>query len=293
VNRGADFSRSNRGYSIRVAANGGLLYILAALFLASCSREPSTLPKRYDGQIAKKANTVNELSQTGSKSPTAREKGKIENEPQTPIKTEAIGPVPEVVSRRIDFNGTSIHYLVSGPENAPSLLLLHGASFHSGTWQTLGTIALMASKGYRVVALDLPGFGKSEAANVDQESFLEHLIPRLGLDKPVVVAPSMSGRYAFPLLQKHPEAISGFVGVAPAAAPKYAAKLVRVQVPSLIVWGEADTIFPPETAERLSKSFNNVRVLIIPGAGHACYLDQPAAFHEALLQFLQSKLVYK
>ena len=139
-------------------------------------------------------------------------------------------------------------------------------------------------------ALDLPGFGKSEAASVDQQTFLEQVIALLGIEKPVILAPSMSGRFAFPLLLHHPEAVGGFVLIAPAAASTYAAKLAGVKVPVLIIWGEADTIFPSATAEVLAKSFQNARVLIMAGARHACYLAQPEAFHQALLQFMKSIL---
>jgi abhydrolase domain-containing protein 14 len=125
---------------------------------------------------------------------------------------------------------------------------------------------------------------------VDQQTFLEHVIALLGIEKPIILAPSMSGRFAFPLLLHHPEAVGGFVPIAPAAASIYAAKLARVKVPALIIWGEADTIFPSATAEVLAKSFQNARVLIMAGAGHACYLDQPDAFHQALLQFMKSIL---
>jgi len=38
-----------------------------------------------------------------------------------------------------------------------SILLLHGKSFKSETWQNLGTMHLMAGVGHEVIAVDLPG----------------------------------------------------------------------------------------------------------------------------------------
>jgi abhydrolase domain-containing protein 14 len=38
-----------------------------------------------------------------------------------------------------------------------AILLLHGQSFKSETWQNLGTMHLMAGIGHLVVAVDLPG----------------------------------------------------------------------------------------------------------------------------------------
>jgi abhydrolase domain-containing protein 14 len=104
----------------------------------------------------------------------------------------------------------------------------------------------------------------------------------------VVVSPSMSGRFSYPLLRQHPEALGGFVPIAPAATPRYAPVLKDIAVPALIVWGERDSIFPTEQAPLLASSFEKSRTLIVAGSGHACYLDQPDKFHQALLEFMKS-----
>jgi abhydrolase domain-containing protein 14 len=209
-----------------------------------------------------------------------------------PAATPAAAPAAAdaaIVSEKLELRGAAVHYLSAGPADAArSLLLLHGASFHSGTWQDLGTIELMARERFRVIALDLPGFGKSPRADVDPESFLHDILPLLGLVRPIVVSPSMSGRFSYPLLQHHPEVVGGFVPIAPAATPHYAPRLKNLAVPTLIVWGEKDNIFPVDQAALLARSFSNTRTLIIPGAGHACYLDKPETFHRALLEFMKS-----
>lgn len=46
----------------------------------------------------------------------------------------------------------------------PDVLLLHGQAFSSGTWQALGTLALLAAEGHRAVAIDLPGRSESAGA---------------------------------------------------------------------------------------------------------------------------------
>ena len=37
------------------------------------------------------------------------------------------------------------------------VILLHGAGDHSGKWEKLGTMHLIAAMGHRIIAVDLPG----------------------------------------------------------------------------------------------------------------------------------------
>ncbi|XP_011737844.1 protein ABHD14A isoform X3 [Macaca nemestrina] len=47
------------------------------------------------------------------------------------------------------------------PAHRVEVVLLHGKAFNSHTWEQLGTLQLLSQRGYRAVALDLPGFGNS------------------------------------------------------------------------------------------------------------------------------------
>lgn len=190
------------------------------------------------------------------------------------------------VEEQMDFQGTTLFRITAGPPDGRAVLLLHGAAFDSSTWQTLGTIDVLANAGYRVFAVDLPGHGKSPARPIDPSSFGVELLAHLGIDRAVVVSPSMSGRISFPLVLQHPDRVSGFVPVAPVQAVDYAKKLEKSPVPALVVWGEEDALLPPTQAALLARSFERADVLILPGARHPAYLDQPQRFHEALLKFL-------
>jgi len=186
----------------------------------------------------------------------------------------------------VAFRGQRIHMLTAGPGDGRSVLLLHGAKFHSGTWEKLGTLDLLARAGYRALALDLPGFGKSPRWQPDRATFLAELLPLLEIGRPVIVSPSMSGTLVFPLILEHPERVAGFVPVAPAGTLRYAPRLQNSPVPTLIFWGENDGLFPVSQAKTLAASFAQAKVVILPGARHPAYLDQPERFHEALLEFL-------
>ncbi len=187
----------------------------------------------------------------------------------------------EVQELTAELEGHPIRGLVAGPEGGRPVLLLHGAKFSSSTWKKLGTLERLAGAGYRALAVDIPGFGRSPRWDFDRDAFLANLLPVLGLQKPVVVAPSMSGRVAFPLILRHPERVAGFVGIAPIGAQRYTPLLKGRAVPALIVWGERDNLIPVSQAAKLAAAFDDATVVILPAARHPAYLDQSERFHGA------------
>ena len=193
----------------------------------------------------------------------------------------------QVTARDIDVHGQRLHLLAAGPTGGPAVLLLHGAAFSSATWRELGTLDRLAAEGFRAVAIDLPGFGGSTPATAQPKTFLFDALPSLDIERPVIVSPSMSGRFAFPLIVDRPTSVAGFVPVAPVGIDAYADRLRAVRVPTLIVWGGRDRVIPVDQADRLAQSLAGSQKLILPGASHPCYLDQPDAFHAALLAFLR------
>lgn len=72
------------------------------------------------------------------------------------------------------FGNLRMHYVDEGPRNAPAILLLHG----QGSWAYLyrRMIPLLVADGYRVVAPDYIGFGRSDKLpSTEDYSFQTHI----------------------------------------------------------------------------------------------------------------------
>ena len=69
------------------------------------------------------------------------------------------------------------------------------------------------------------------------------------------------------------------------------AKLRDLDVPALIVWGTADTLFPMSDAERLRDAFADATLVKVPGAKAFVPLDRPAEVADAIASFVSARPV--
>ena len=68
--------------------------------------------------------------------------------------------------------------------------------------------------------------------------------------------------------------------------PKLLGRLSRIQVPTLMVWGESDGIVSPDYGRAFAARISEAEFRLISAAGHYPYLEQPASFSAAVLPFL-------
>ncbi len=110
----------------------------------------------------------------------------------------------------------------SGPRDAPVIVLLHGFGSSLQTWDEW---APALEKNWRVLRLDIPGFGLSgPAVNNDYSDAADvarviALLDQLGLQQVTMAGHSMGGRIAWNLAAAHPERVSRLVLLSPDGFP--------------------------------------------------------------------------
>ena len=65
------------------------------------------------------------------------------------------------------------------------------------------------------------------------------------------------------------------------------APVENIKVPTMILYGEEDTVYPPELARAMASRIPGAELTMIKGAGHLANLEQPDEFNRILLEFLK------
>lgn len=68
--------------------------------------------------------------------------------------------------------------------------------------------------------------------------------------------------------------------------PKLRQHLNRINVPTLVLWGESDEIVTSSYGRAFAEGIPGAQFVTLPNAGHYPYLEQPEAFANTVLQFL-------
>lgn len=65
-------------------------------------------------------------------------------------------------------------------------------------------------------------------------------------------------------------------------------RLNEIMIPSLIIWGEKDTLIKPKYGERMHKALQNSQLFVLENAGHMAMEETPEATAQATRQFIAS-----
>lgn len=131
--------------------------------------------------------------------------------------------------RFVTANGARFHVALTGPQDAPLVLLLHGVPQLWWAWRH--QLPVLAAAGYRVAAMDLRGTGGSDKPPQGYDvptlaADAAGVVRSLGADDAVVVGSGTGGDVAWAAAAYHPDVVRA-VGVLGAPHPLTALALPR------------------------------------------------------------------
>jgi pimeloyl-ACP methyl ester carboxylesterase len=69
--------------------------------------------------------------------------------------------------------------------------------------------------------------------------------------------------------------------------PKLKGRLHRIQIPTLVLWGEADRVASPDYGRNYAAALPNAEFALVQGAGHFPHLEQPGALSRRIIDFVE------
>jgi len=121
-------------------------------------------------------------------------------------------PRPYVLSEQyIEVNGAKMCYVEKG--EGQSLLMIHGLMGGVYTWED--NLEALSGK-FHVIAIDLPGFGKSQKGDLPYsivyfKEVIHDFILKKKLEKPIIVGISLGGHLGISYALDHPENVGGLI----------------------------------------------------------------------------------
>jgi len=210
---------------------------------------------------------------------------------------------------------------LSGPPDAPPMVLLHALGERSESWDA---VRAEFDRHYRVITIDLRGHGDSDwPGEYSYELMRDDVLAaldRLGLDRITLVGHSLGGIVAYLIAQDHPDRVDRLVvedvplpyrrerpvperpdwpvpfdwPVVPAMItqsgepnPDWWDRLSKITAPTLLVAGGADSHVPREQLDAVAARVPRCTLLTIP-VGHHVHDAAPAEFAAAVLSFLRT-----
>ncbi|MBQ4832583.1 alpha/beta hydrolase [Pseudoalteromonas sp. MMG010] len=141
-------------------------------------------------------------------------------------------------SKFIDINGLKVHYHDQGNDDSDVLIMLHGLSASSYTWENLNQYL---ANDYRIISLDLPGFGltgpwpnSQDYRTLHYQQFVELFIKKLGLKRYSLVGNSFGGEIAWRIAKHNPLHVNKLILINATCRPApYSKRLLAWQIAAI------------------------------------------------------------
>jgi fermentation-respiration switch protein FrsA (DUF1100 family) len=200
----------------------------------------------------------------------------------------------DVVLRTSDGLELAAWWFPARDPDAPAVLVTNGNGGHRGLREPLARA--LQDAGLAVLLFDYRGYGgnpgspSEEGLALDARAARAYLVEDAGVppERLVYVGESLGAGVATGLAAEHPPAglvlRSPFHDLAAMAAVHYpfvparlllrdrypvAEQVARIEVPTIVVYGSADTIVPPEQSRAVAEAARGlVRAVEVPGADH-------------------------
>ncbi len=252
------------------------------------------------------------------------------------------------MEKNITVNNLNINYIDKG--EGKTIVLFHGWGANK---EAFTPIINKLSAYMRVVALDFPGFGKSDEPKEiwdvnSYAEFMKEFLKKADCENAMWLGHSFGGRVIIKLFEKASVKPSKIIlvdsaGIKPKRGLDYYLKvysykllkkvlklpvinktglyeklvknagssdykvlsetmratmsrvvnedlrvhLPKINVPTLLIWGDKDTATPLSDAYTMEKLIPDSGVVVLEGAGHFSYLDRPGKFFGALEYFVK------
>jgi 2-hydroxy-6-oxonona-2,4-dienedioate hydrolase len=127
----------------------------------------------------------------------------------------------ETVRRQVRTADWNVQYYEAG-EGFP-LILLHGSGPGATGWSNFGPNIAPLSTKYRVIAIDMPGWGGSDPTSIEDADHVETLrqvMDELGIEKAALVGNSMGGVTSIRFAATYPERVSHLITMGSGSYPQ-------------------------------------------------------------------------
>ena len=127
---------------------------------------------------------------------------------------DTYGYVKTTAAKTIEVEGYTYFYREMGETNEDTILMIHG--FLGSSYDFIEVMNALKDR-YRVIAVDLQGFGLSEKslnfdyAKANQASYLVKFLDALNLSSVTIMAHSMGGEVSFHLAHDYPDYVSQMI----------------------------------------------------------------------------------